>query len=246
RSLLNVVLARHLDLSTVNGASITVTGNLLLQNGVVHLGQSTGFQFGQLNFSSAGSQVLDAVPGSTGTIDLGLSGNNGISFNGSVTGDQFTIGAAITVQGTAGFINTSSSFRLDNKGTITADPTIFGTTEGTVSETESTVNLGGTFTMVALGTLTRVGGVTHGTVNLTGTLNNSDQTMLFNDVTGSWILQGGAVSGGTLAATAGRALVASSGTLAGVTLDNSAGNASPLDLTVVNGGSATLTGGLLL
>jgi len=125
--------ASPLDLTVINGGTATIKGDLLLHNVVVHLGQSTGFQFGQLNFSSAGSQVLDAVPGSTGTIDLGLSGNNGISFNGSVTGDQFIIGAAITVQGTAGFISTSSSFRLDNKGTITADPTILGTSAGTVS-----------------------------------------------------------------------------------------------------------------
>src|SRR5262249_47475784 len=107
--------ANPLDLTGINGGPATITRGLLLDNAVVHLGQSTSGLFGQLNFASAGSQTLDAVPGSTGTIDLGLSANNGILFNGSVTGDQFTIGAAITVQGTAGFISVGSPYRLDNK-----------------------------------------------------------------------------------------------------------------------------------
>src|SRR5262249_2913664 len=247
------------------------TGGLLLHNAVVHLGQSTSGQFAQLNFSSAGSQSLDAVPGSTGIIDLGLSANNGISFSGSLTGDHFTIGAPPARHGTARSISVGSAYRLDNKGTITADPTILGTSagtvtinggsnwlnegtiqaanggslslagtssatanawtntaghsitisgggtltlggpgtppgpprhpngkgstwlkQGTISETDSTVNLGGSaFTMTALGTFVRVGGPTHGTVNLSGTLANSGQTMLFNDTTGSWVLQNG-------------------------------------------------------
>src|SRR5262249_58657229 len=97
--------ASPLDLTVVNGGTANITGGLLLHNAVVHLGQSTSGQFAQLNFSSAGSQSLDAVPGSTGIIDLGLSANNGISFSGSLTGDQLTICDAVAVQGTAGFFS---------------------------------------------------------------------------------------------------------------------------------------------
>jgi len=67
---------------------------------------------------------------------------------------------------------------------------------GTISVTDSTVNLGGTFTTAGLNLagFNRNGG----TVNLTGTLDNRSDTLELNATTGSLTLKGGTISGGTL------------------------------------------------
>ena len=77
---------------------------------------------------------------------------------------------------------------------------------GTISATNATVNLGGTFTTVGLGAFNR----TLGTVNLTGTLTNSGNTFTYNATTGSWNLVGGTVEGGALVFQAGQSLLISS------------------------------------
>jgi hypothetical protein len=64
---------------------------------------------------------------------------------------------------------------------------------GTISMTNSSVYLGATFTLAALGTFTRTGG----TVYLTGTLNNTG-TLALDNTTGSWDLDGGTINGGTI------------------------------------------------
>ncbi len=99
--------------------------------------------------------------------------------------------------------------------------------------------------MAALGSFTRAGGPTDDIVNLTGTLNNTGLTQTFNSTIGSWNLDNGTLNGGTLNAAAGYALVSEGGTLIGVTIDGSAGNASPLDMQT-NTSSVTVSGALLL
>src|SRR5262249_39785765 len=98
-------------------------------------------------------------------------------------------------------------------GTITVDPATFtnqgtiqaqndahrtlggsGSSQGTITAISSTVNLGGTFTVAALGSLQRSGS----TVNLTGTLTNTGATLALTAATGSWNLLGGTISGGTV------------------------------------------------
>ncbi len=68
-----------------------------------------------------------------------------------------------------------------------------------------------------------------------------------NTTTGSWNLQGGTVKGGTVEATAGIALMGNTsfGTLSGVTLSASGGNASPLDMKT-NSSDVFVSGGLTL
>ena len=62
---------------------------------------------------------------------------------------------------------------------------------GTINATNSTVNLGGLFTLAGLGTFNRTGG----TVNLTGTLDNTGTTLALDATTGSWNLLGGTMQG---------------------------------------------------
>ncbi len=97
----------------------------------------------------------------------------------------------------------------------------------------STVNLGGTFSNVALGTFDNSAG---GFLNLTGTLNNT--TLTFSAATGSLRLAGGTINGGTVQYGGGAGLQFSNttNTLNGVTVN---GTINVADL----GGGA---GGLLV
>src|SRR5207249_12303171 len=91
------------------------------------------------------------------------------------------------------------------------------------------------FTLASLGVLNRSGG----TVNLTGTLTNT--TLALNDTTGSWVLNGGTVQGGTINTINGAAMIVSSGTLDGVTVNGDWDVGSS-----VNGASLTVLNGLVL
>src|SRR5207237_4876350 len=96
----------------------------------------------------------------------------------------------------------------------------------TLSVLGGTLNLGGSFTLAGLGTLTRSGG----TVNLTGALDNTSATLAFTATTGSWNMLGGTLKNGTLTEAGGARLIFtnSGGTLDGVTASND------LDLASVN------------
>ena len=110
----------------------------------------------------------------------------------------------------------------------------------TVAVNDGTVNLGGTFTLATLGTFTN----TDGTVNLTGTLDNTGTTLTLDGTTGSWNLLGGEILNGTLDETAGASLVmtTSGGTLDGVTVNGGLDvtQAWNVNLTILN--TLTLNG----
>ncbi|HZV34029.1 MAG TPA: CARDB domain-containing protein, partial [Verrucomicrobiae bacterium] len=101
------------------------------------------------------------------------------------------------------------------------------------------VNLGGNFTTADLGNFIRTGG----TVNLVGTLNNSNATLTLNGPDQSWVMgNGGDIESGTVITTNGAALIGnSSGTLDGVTIDGT------LDVgNTINGGWVNVINGLTL
>ena len=60
--------------------------------------------------------------------------------------------------------------------------------------------LGGSFTTAGIGTLIYTGG----TVNLSGSLNNTSNTLVLSNTTGTWNLNGGTITGGTIT-TSGKA-----------------------------------------
>ncbi len=91
-------------------------------------------------------------------------------------------------------------------GTITADAT-------------STLNLGGSFSTPNLGTLSLAAG---SSVNVTGAWNNSGQNFTFNAATGSWTLNGGTITGGSLSFADSKTLAIAANTanlLSGVTVN---------------------------
>ncbi len=255
-----------------NTSFLTLGANLIVQglDGSIETSNSNGMDLkaavtvDPTLFAGQSSGTI-TITGSNWKNDGTLTGKNGGSL--SLTGNNWTNNGTVTVQNggnltlnggstatALGWTNTGAIsisgggiLTLETSGTaMTADNSGWSNT-GTISATgaTTTVNLGGSFTMAALGNFSRVNGPTDDIVNLTGTLNNTGLTQTFNSTIGSWNLDNGTLNGGTLNAAAGYALVSEGGTLIGVTIDGSAGNASPLDMQT-NTSSVTVSGALLL
>src|SRR5262249_27435778 len=100
-----------------------------LDGAVLHLGNAAGSSAGLLSFSG-GQQTLDGTAAHPGTVILGGSGSNLLGLSGGAT--ALTLGPHLTVEGTAGTIDTNSG-SFDNRGTILADPSVLGTAAGTLT-----------------------------------------------------------------------------------------------------------------
>ena len=251
-----VTLAAGSNFSMSAGAPVDVF-NGLTDNGTITLSNA----YTTLRFD--GSQTLDGTgsvyfPG-TGA---GGGGSASIALNQSLT-TKLTLGPNLTVHGGYGSINAGSSLvnqgtSLMNLGTIAGDLPGTGisiatgsltssgnlqaigggvlsinagnwTNTGLITETNSTLNLGGYFTTPAIGNYTRTGG----TINLTGTLANTGNTLTLNASTGSWSLVGGTIDGGTVA-TSGGAMLA----------DTTLGDAYLIDdVTLATGSNLSISGG---
>ena len=87
----------------------------------------------------------------------------------------------------------------------------------TIDASNAVVNLGpgDTFTPANLGVFNARGA----TVNLEGTLVNSNTTLALNAIGGAWTLIGGTVQGGTIALGGGASLTSRAGTFDGVTVN---------------------------
>ncbi|HND55088.1 MAG TPA: hypothetical protein PLV92_21890, partial [Pirellulaceae bacterium] len=137
----------------------------------------------------------------------------------------------------------SGSISMIGGGTLTIGGN--WSNSGTISETSSTVNLGGSFSLAQLTGFGRSGG----SVNLTGTLNNTGTTLALDATTGSWNLVGGTINGGTVTMTGGARLIATTsggGLAGGVVLTGDPSQSKPLvlDMTSGNGANVTVSGGL--
>ncbi|MBL8483215.1 MAG: DUF4347 domain-containing protein, partial [Rhodocyclaceae bacterium] len=206
-----------------------------------------------LRVATAGGQLtLGAgvtVTGSGGTVGhiSGWGGPSNVSVVnlGSIGPDR---GGTIFLTGTS--VNNQGSLVASGGGTLALQPaswtnaagasinintgsfTLAGNynNAGTINASNATVNLGGNFTLAQLGSFTRSGG----TVNLTGTLDNSASTLTLDASTGSWNIAGGSILGGTVIGSQGARLAGTSsgGTLNEVTLQGGAGETTPtvLDL----------------
>jgi RHS repeat-associated protein/uncharacterized repeat protein (TIGR01451 family) len=202
------------------GAGITINA----ANGQIGLGTSNSINGFLIN--NQGTIDAAAAAGQTVTVYLGSLGSTGsnsgtiqaTSGNLAVVG-PFTNATTIGVAGGATLSVGSPNEPWDNTGTIH--------TAG------STVDLSGTFTQAALGTFLRD---SSSTVNLTGTLTGG---LSLGPGTGSWLLAGGTLSGGTLTTSDPRdTLVATSsgGQLTDVTLDGT----GALDVQSINRASLEL------
>jgi hypothetical protein len=68
------------------------------------------------------------------------------------------------------------------------------TNAGLIRPTDATTTLGGTFAWADVGDFVRVGG----TVTLDGTMNNSAHALVLDANTGTWLLSGGSILGGSV------------------------------------------------
>jgi len=89
----------------------------------------------------------------------------------------------------------SNTLSITGGGSLSLNGFFFNS--GALDDTESTVNFGGSFTLLNLGAFTRVGGF----VNITGALDITGSTLPLNDATGPWNLDGGTITSGTVTGT---------------------------------------------
>ena len=172
-------------------------------------------QIGGLSVSSATNHIVNQ-----GTITANVAGQAiTIDVNGSFTNSgtiEAINGASLTANdlsanlGTARVSGTASSLTFKGRWSDS----------GTISVVDGTLNLGGEFKTSALKleSFTRRGG----TVNVTGILDNANSTLVLNNATGSWNLDGGTVSGGVISLADGQGLIATGhpgNRLIGVTLN---------------------------
>jgi len=198
-----------------------------------------------LNITPAGDPIIYASgPTSGGPQTLTL-GNN-VTVHGGVVFANYNAGDALINNGT---INAdggyTSSINLDNftnnnlaeatgGGTLNINSANW-TNNGTLSATGgSTLNLGGNFTTAQIGTVTADA---TSTVNITGALDNSSAT-LAPAGGGTWYLNGGTITGGTIDQSA-QPLYVQTGTLNGVAFTGG-------DVQVAAGGNLTVQNGLTI
>ncbi|HET6249366.1 MAG TPA: CARDB domain-containing protein [Tepidisphaeraceae bacterium] len=241
------------DLMIPDGASLTVTDGLTMVGANVTLEaaeSATTLNFlsnedqdiagGQIdlegvtpanNFvvfdNAGGNTTLDAtasIVGSGGTIQAINSGGNA-TIIGSITASM--PGQAIILAGDASSL--LGSISAIGGGTLTDNANLG--VSGSISETDSTLNLGATYGSIS--NITATGG----TVNLTGTLNFFGGTATLNAATGPWNLEGGTVQDMHLAFTGTDTLIPTiaGGTFSNVTLDSDLDVPANAVLHVING-----------
>jgi hypothetical protein len=234
--------------SVVFGASIydflragpTAGSNLTIGPDVTVRGNT-----GSIGYSVYWGGPTDVTVTNQGTVQADTAGGT-ISLGGknwSNTGTlRATAGGSLILFSQDFGWTSSTPVSIDGGGMLRLGGT--GWTTAGVILTNSTVNLGsaynvpGTFALASLGTLTRTGG----TVNLTGTLDNTNSTLALDATTGPWQLSGGTILGGTVTTAGANTLIGTTngGKLSGVTL------AGTLDLGTNSGSFATVAGGLTL
>jgi hypothetical protein len=222
----------------VSPTLLTNQGSLTASNGgTLLVGGLTG-NVGTATVSGAGTVL--SLPGNF-VINPGLTVTNGasLSLNGNFVVDQGLTAPSGTTLSLSGTWTNSTGSTISASGATLTLGSSFASwrNQGTITATNSTVNLGGDFTFSDLGIFNNSGS----TVNLTGRLENSNTTLTLGAATGSWDLYGGTIVGGSYSASGGAELLFTSrgGTLQDVTAD------SDLDL-ATNGGSVTINDGLTL
>ncbi|HTW95339.1 MAG TPA: calcium-binding protein [Tepidisphaeraceae bacterium] len=177
-----------------------------------------------------------------GTIDCNVSGQTMNVGGGDDGGNMDNFGTLEATDG--GSINLhdewtnqpGDNMSVTGGGTLTLGPPSdqhSGQNSGTISETDSTLNLGGYFT--SSGTVASSGG----TVNITGLYDLNGGTLALSSVTGPYILNGG-VENGTVSFADGDRLVptGTGGTLSNITLNS--------NLLIPDGATLNISNGMTL
>ncbi len=192
---------------------LTIDGSLIIGDpvngnsyGIVHLlGSQTIDGSGAIVFGNRGPDTLTTDDNQTTTFgpNLTIRGHSGNIETGGA-GTRYVLQGTLQADVAGGHFDVNLGNAGENSGLMQALNgdvlTVLGTNwtnTGTIDETDSALNLGGTFTTTGLGTVTR----SAGDVNVTGILDNSGSTFALNAVTGSWNLARGTIHGGEIATT---------------------------------------------
>ncbi len=225
------------------GPNITIDG----LTATINAGSGTIDNYGALSVGSSGGTQSTALSGGTFTIDGAWTNESGATLQAVNDGNLVLNAAGANDSGNtvpsgvwtndAG-ATVSVTGNSDHGGGLSLEGNGWSNA-GAITMTNSSVFLGGSFTLATLGAFGRSGG----TVNLTGTLTNIGTTLALNNTTGTWMLDGGTIIGGTIS-TSGTALLQGEGSVNGVTLDGTLdGNVFGGSLTIING--LTLASGLV-
>lgn len=184
------------------------------------------------------------VPTSSDDVTIDVPGSNTITISsGSRVAKSLSLSETLTISG--GNLNVGS-----NGASVGGAVNVSGGTlslngawsnSGSMALSSGTLNLGGTFAASSISSLSRTGG----TVNLTGTLDNTGNTLTLDSSTGSWNFNGGTLKNGTLALANGSTLnFTGQGTFDGITLSSDFAVPNAKRLNVLNG--LTFSGGSTL
>jgi hypothetical protein len=231
---------------TTNNLTINVTGS---GNSVgVSAGNTLTFGSGSTFNQSSGSGTnttlgQDFALGTNGTIqNAGLIENTGAgaltispATFANLSGGNVQATAGTTQITPGGTINQSGGTFTVNGGTLTLSGTSW-VNAGNIALSSGTLNMGGSFTTAGIGTITRTGG----TANITGALNNALATLALNSTTGTYVLNNGSITSGSVTA-AGGAVLAIAGNSSANRLNNVTLGTNVLDFST-GGGRVTLQG----
>ncbi|MBS0660590.1 MAG: FecR domain-containing protein [Verrucomicrobia bacterium] len=164
----------------------TFAGPLTLNLGAT----SVTFGVGGGNTLTLGSAVTARGFGALGGTIFG-GGTNSLVNQGTIAAD---VGSSTLLINPNGTLTNTGTLQASNGGVLTLN-TAWNNAGGTISiGAGSVVNLGGTFTGTALGTINNSGG----TVNITGAFNNTGLTTTLPASAGTFTLSSGTITGGTL------------------------------------------------
>ena len=226
---------RHVEMNGTAGSfTIGATGVIRTNAGLTGDGDIGGGQnFGGAMALTNNGLISSQVSGRTITLSATSLANSATGILEATGGGILTINSPNWSNGGNLRVLTGSTANLngawsDLGGTITTDAT-------------STLNLGGSFATPNLGTLSLAAG---SKVNVTGAWNNSGQSFTFNAATGSWTLNGGSITGGSIgfADSATLVIAANPGNLlSGVTVNGDLTLNTTSAVTKIAGGTTFVT-----
>ncbi|HEV3298088.1 MAG TPA: malectin domain-containing carbohydrate-binding protein [Planctomycetaceae bacterium] len=201
----------------INAGDLFTRGALTISPGGTFTNQGT------VKSSNAETLIINGVSGNVGAAALGGTGSL-LELNGSAytinQGLTVTTGQTLALFGS--WTNASGSTISATGGTLdlgdqSSSSTHAWSNAGALTSSNATANLGGVFTLAAMGTFNE----TSDTTNLVGTFNNTGTTLALGPATGTWNLEGGTVHGGTVTESGGAVLnvVGAGATLNGLTID---------------------------
>ncbi len=168
-----------------------------------------------------------------GSVDLAIN-------NATLEGITVASGSTLGINSGAVALESSSTANWINDGTIAVNGGTVAlenawNNAGTIETAGGTLNLGGTFTVAALGTLN----YSSGQVELSGTLDNTDNTLSASTLN-NWTMAGGTITGGTIGLSGDVIAMTAVSNSSGVTLEGvTVANGVTLD---IDNGTISFTG----